>query len=124
MPLCIIPERGQVPENSVKPPNKEVCDVFHDDVTGSKFANETGVFEPQSGPRAVEAIASSGSTDVLAGEPATDDVNANSICRDVLGAKLSDIGVTPHLWPMLREDPATVWLNLTERDRLEAAGSL
>ena len=31
MPFRIKPERGQVPENSLKPPSKECCDVLHDD---------------------------------------------------------------------------------------------
>ena len=35
IPFRIIPARGQVAENSVKPPNKERCDVLHEDVAGS-----------------------------------------------------------------------------------------
>ena len=43
VPLRVIPERGQVSENSSEPPSKESCDVLHEDVPGSKLANETGV---------------------------------------------------------------------------------
>jgi hypothetical protein len=32
IPFRIKPARGQVSENSVHPPSKERCDVFHDDV--------------------------------------------------------------------------------------------
>jgi len=46
MPLRIIPERGQVSENVAKPSTKQRCDVLHDDVAGTKFANETGIFRP------------------------------------------------------------------------------
>jgi hypothetical protein len=35
MPFRIIPELGQVSDNSVKPPSKECCDVLHDDVARS-----------------------------------------------------------------------------------------
>jgi hypothetical protein len=35
IPLRIIPERGQVSENSLDPPNKESCDVLHEHVAGS-----------------------------------------------------------------------------------------
>jgi hypothetical protein len=41
--LRVIPERGQVAENSSHAASKESCDVLHDDVSGSKFANEAGV---------------------------------------------------------------------------------
>ena len=35
VPLRIIPERGQVPENSSESFIKESCDVLHEDVGGS-----------------------------------------------------------------------------------------
>jgi hypothetical protein len=31
VPFRIIPERGQVSENSLNPPSKQCCDVLHDD---------------------------------------------------------------------------------------------
>src|ERR1700730_3609166 len=47
LPFRVIPERGQVSENGVKPSSKQCCDVFHDDETGSKLANQSGVFNPE-----------------------------------------------------------------------------
>jgi hypothetical protein len=35
MPLSIVPDLGQVSENTVKPSTKQCCDVLHDDVFGS-----------------------------------------------------------------------------------------
>jgi hypothetical protein len=35
IPFRIVPERGQVPENSSKSPNSERIDIFHDDVSRS-----------------------------------------------------------------------------------------
>lgn len=51
VPLCIIPERGQVSKNSVKSPSKEGCDVLHENVFDRspaicKLANKAGVLTP------------------------------------------------------------------------------
>jgi hypothetical protein len=46
VPLRVIPERGQVSENSLNSPSKQSCDVLHDDVAGSNFANKTGELSP------------------------------------------------------------------------------
>jgi hypothetical protein len=35
LPFRIVPEGGQVPENPAHPPNKDRCDVLHEDVSGS-----------------------------------------------------------------------------------------
>jgi hypothetical protein len=34
-PFRIEPERGQIPENAIEPPNKQPWDVLHEDVAGS-----------------------------------------------------------------------------------------
>ena len=79
VPFCIKPERGQVSKNSVKPPSKQSCDVLHDDVAGSKFANDSGVILPEAAAFALNSDAVAGAADVLAGEAAADDINSNSI---------------------------------------------
>jgi hypothetical protein len=43
IPLRIKPERGQVAENSSKSANSEGIDVFHEDVSRSKQANDAGI---------------------------------------------------------------------------------
>jgi hypothetical protein len=35
VPLRVIPARGQVTDDSLESPNKESCDVLHDDVSWS-----------------------------------------------------------------------------------------
>jgi hypothetical protein len=61
VPARIKPERGQVPEYSLKPPVKQSCRVFHKHVSGSKLANQAGEVLPQ--PRAVTADACTGTSD-------------------------------------------------------------
>lgn len=50
MPLRIIPDLGQVSENSAKPSStlacNEVCDVLHDEEARSKLASEAEEFAP------------------------------------------------------------------------------
>jgi hypothetical protein len=76
LPLCIVPERGQVPENSVEPSASECGNVLHEHVTGSKLANNSGVFNPETRARAfLDAGALAGDADVLARKAATDEIN-------------------------------------------------
>jgi hypothetical protein len=46
VPPSIIPERGQVSENSSETPRQESWHVLHDDDAGSKLANEPGIVGP------------------------------------------------------------------------------
>jgi hypothetical protein len=88
IPLNIKPARGKVSENPAHPPNKESCDVFHEDVAGSNLANEPKVLAPESGTLSIDASAFPGKTDVLTGEAAAQDVNGGGIAssqgRDVV----------------------------------------
>ena len=74
VPLRIVPERGQVSENVSKPPSKQSCDVFHDNVARSYLANKPGIFAPETGSFAGQSGTVPGVTDVLAGEPAAYDI--------------------------------------------------
>jgi hypothetical protein len=42
-PPRIHPHLGQVSENFANSPEKQICDVLHDDDFGSNFANEPGI---------------------------------------------------------------------------------
>ena len=57
IPHSIIPERGQVSENSAHPETKQAWDVLHDDEAWSYLANETGIFRPETRSRTFEASA-------------------------------------------------------------------
>jgi hypothetical protein len=124
MPLRIKPERGQVSENGSKPPAKESCDVLHDDEIGSKFASKSGNLAPEARPRALDANTAAGVGYVLAGEPAADDVNGNSIGSKTLCGKGSDVIVTGHLGPMLRQHAAAKGFDLAKGDGLKTARPL
>jgi hypothetical protein len=75
-PFRIIPQRGQVSENSSKPARSEHWGVFHEDVAGSYLANDSGHVVPHSAARSVDSCASSGCADVLAWEAPADDIDA------------------------------------------------
>jgi hypothetical protein len=47
LPLRIHPQRGQVTEHVAESGSKESWDVLHDDVVGSKLANESRELRPQ-----------------------------------------------------------------------------
>jgi hypothetical protein len=87
LPFRVIPARGQVSENSLHSPSKQSCDVFHDDVAGSKFANDSRVLAPESRAFAVDACSLAGVADVLTGESSTNDVNR----REIVFPAFSDV---------------------------------
>src|SRR6185312_4091420 len=124
MPLRIKPERGQVSENSVKPPSKEHRDVLHDDVEGSKLANKTGVLLPEARLRALNSRAHSCAANVLAGEASTEDIGNNSVIAQSRGGEFSDVIVDRYLRPMFSEHAPTERIDLAERDGLKSARPL
>jgi hypothetical protein len=116
MPLRIKPERGQVAENVSKPPKSECCDVFHNNVEGSNFANNSGVLTPKPGPLAGKPRSTSGHANVLTGEPTADDVHGNSICSQSLGGEASHVVIARNVGPALPQDGSAVGLDLAEGD--------
>jgi hypothetical protein len=99
VPPRIIPERGQVSENVSKSSTKESCDVFHDDVAGSKLANESCIFSPEAGALTGQPGARPGKADVLAGEAAADHVHGS----DHLSSQRGHVVETRHVRPMRRQ---------------------
>jgi hypothetical protein len=89
-PARIIPQRGQVTEHDIETPGNEDWAVFHEDVGGSNLANDAREVSPEPGAPPADAGAASGGTDVLAREPATDDVN-----RAAPGRPLERLDVIP-----------------------------
>jgi hypothetical protein len=132
IPADIIPERGQVSENSAKPSarpfrraTEQCCDVLHDDDARSNFANQTGDFGPEAGSRVIgNACLFSGNADVLAGKPSCDAVNGNSVCGEAQAGECSNVVILRNSGPVLRQNLARKRLDFTERDGLEAAGAL
>lgn len=100
VPLRVIPERGQVPENNPESSRKESCDVLHNDVAGSKFANDSGVLRPKTRPGAGEPCTLPGEGEILAGEPAADDIDGG----EVVGADVAHVGVPFGVGEVVGED--------------------
>jgi hypothetical protein len=115
VPLCVIPDRGQLSENDSQSSRKQRCDVFHDDVTGSKLANKSDVLGVKPASRPCKTSTLAGDRDILAGPSAADDIN---IC-DAIGSKSSccersDICIDGHIWPVFAQDGSTVGLDFAE----------
>jgi hypothetical protein len=87
-PAAVIPERGQVTDDSPESPSNERWAVFHERESWSNLANDAGHFSPQSTALAVDACALSGDADVLAGKPARNNVNTSAPRSAVKGANV------------------------------------
>jgi hypothetical protein len=100
-PLRVIPCFGQVAENSsdrasvpsLAPPGEEGRDVLHDDVAGSKLANDPGELGPKTRAGAVDPGSSAGAAEVLAGEAAADEIDGVELTGADLAHVLESDGV-------------------------------
>ncbi len=119
-PLSVIPDSGQISANGRHASPEKRGDIFHEDVGGSKLANKTGVLAPKSRPSTFNAGAFACVRDVLAREPAANNVD----CSDMLGLQLSNVAVDGNAGPMLGEHAARELLDLAEGHRLETARPL
>ena len=120
VPLSIVPERGQVPENDTEASPEKRGDILHEDVAGSNLANEAGVFDPEATALTREPFASASDGDILAGKSAANNVD----CSDMLGLQLSNVAVDGNVGPMLGKDAARELLDLAEGHRLESSRPL
>jgi hypothetical protein len=132
VPLCIIPDRGQVCEYSAKPspwlflrPRKQVCDVFKDCEAGSNFANKAKALTPQPASRSIcKPCLLPCHAKVLAWKTSSDDINSgNSIGSKSLCGKGADIVVAGDIGPVFGEDFARERFDFAEGDGLETACS-
>ena len=87
-PLRVIPERGKITKDSVESSRSEHWAVFHEDVTGSNFANHPRHVSPHPAALSVKAVASAGDADVLARKPARYNVNNSSPRSSVKGLNI------------------------------------
>jgi hypothetical protein len=87
--LRIIPEVGQVSENSVDSSNKESADVFHEDDSGLYLANDAGILEPKARSVAFDDSCSiSGNGDILARESSRDAIHRSTPSCAVEGSNV------------------------------------
>ena len=124
MPLRIIPERSEAPEDDFQSARSKGADVFDEDPRRADFFDEAAEIKPQSAPFSFKTDAFSGVADVLTGEASADGVNGNSICFQTRCGECGNIVIYRYLRPMFCQHAAGVWLDLAESDRLKAAGLL
>jgi hypothetical protein len=111
-PLRGIPHFGQVSENSSdrRPlptfafAGEEGRHVLHDDVGGSKLANDPGELGPKTRAGAIEPGSSPGTGEVLAGEATADEVDR----REVLRSDPADVLESLRSWEVALEDRPAV----------------
>lgn len=118
-PLRIEPEFGQRPKYSIQSPASDRWDVFQVDPLGSHFANDSEQFVEQAAPRALEARALAGDGDVLAREPAGDEVDATSPWPPVEGGDVVmdlHLGGKPAFVATCRQHAPAVGINLDGAD--------
>jgi len=108
VPVRIVPALGQVSEYDINPPNKQCCDVFHEHESGSYFANQSAHLSPESTSLASDALSLSGIANVLAGEPAADQVNP----FEVFALHIPHVPEAGHIGPVLHQHPLAVWFVL------------
>lgn len=123
VPFRIIPDRGQVSENSAQPSTKQCCDVLHDKELWSKFASKPDDLDPEAASRSIQASAKSCERQILAREPSADDIDGNSIGSKSLCGEFSNVMIARHLWPVFRQHAAGKFFNFAKGDRLKPAGA-
>lgn len=117
-PPRIIPQRGQVPENSSKPSTNERWGVLHLNKARSNFANHPDHLIPQSASLAGNADAFACKADILAWESSAHGVNESSPRAPVECADVVPDG-KPGECPLalaLEKHRATVGINLDSTD--------
>jgi hypothetical protein len=82
-PLRIEPEVGQRPTNSIKPPSSDRWDVLQVDPSRSHLANDSEQLKEEAAALPVKTGSFACDADVLAWEPACDEVDAASPCVSV-----------------------------------------
>jgi hypothetical protein len=120
VPRRIIPARGQLSEKVAHPSKKERWAVFHDDDSGSNFANHAPEFEEQGAVLSVESRPLSGNAEVCAWKPPADDVDG----LEVVGANASDVFVSLRIGPVPFEDAPRERVDLHLPERLAARRGL
>jgi hypothetical protein len=127
-PFSIIPDRGQVAENSSKPGTKEAWDVFQQQELASQLASEAHHLTPEASSLAINADAlaplSLANAGVLTREACGDDAGVNPIGSEPCGGEGSHVIVAGNLRPMFRQHALAEWIDLAERDGLEPARAL
>lgn len=115
IPLCIVPDRGQIPENSFKSPVSERWNVLHEDVTGSYLTDDSSVVRPESASGSSDSSPSSCPGNILARESTSENVDSGGVGDTGNVAEVRDVR------PVLGEDAGSVGIDLGEPSGTEPA---
>jgi hypothetical protein len=108
IPNSVVPARGKVPEHDVESASAKGGDVFDEDPRRPDFVDDSVELSPQSRPGPVESGSAAGDGDVLAREPATDEVDGLEQPTAGLGAGVLDVDEPVNVGPVLLEDFARI----------------
>jgi hypothetical protein len=104
LPFRVIPERGQVSENSPHSSPKQSCDVLHDNESGSKLANDSRILSPKSAALTIYSHSLASVRDILAWESAGDNIGR----LNIVNSDVSYITVTYGRREVLGQHSVTV----------------
>lgn len=119
IPLRIIPERGQGPENAIEASASQGRDVFHEPERGSKLAKDALELPPQPRALAVEPGAVACEAEILTRESARDEIDRPERARRGSG-DFADVAEAPDVKPVPREDAPRVRVALRLPRAVEA----
>lgn len=125
-PLRIEPQRGKVSEDDIESPNKEGCDVLHEDVPGSNLANDAREVNPESAALAADPGSFPGVADVLAGEAASDEIHDSTPRATVEGGDIRPdrCRMKPAVFRTRRQDCGGIGFVFHAADRASDSGAL
>jgi hypothetical protein len=103
--------------NPARSPRRNVLD---NDPLRSELVDQARVLVPEAAASTSKASSRAGPADVLAWEPAADEINGSKACLAGGANVIESLGVGP----VLGEDGAAVWIGLDLPDGSSAKGSL
>jgi hypothetical protein len=125
LPFRIIPERGQVSENTVDPAIKQVCDVLQDNDFGSNVANQSNDVPVEARSCAVDPLSIRiCRADILTWKSATDGIDVDAIVSETGSSEGCDIVIAWNVWPVFRQHSAAIGIDFAERHGSECAAAL
>jgi len=123
VPRRIIPERGQVTEHLGEVPpaarGSESRDVLHEHEPRSNESNDPSILAPERRTGPAEPRSLSGEAEILAGEPAADDVDAGEVLTN--GAY---VVISNSVWVVSCENASTEFVFLDLPDNVTSGGVL
>jgi hypothetical protein len=112
VPLRIIPERSEAPEDDVQSARAKGADVFDDDPRRADFRDEAVELEPEAAAFTGKSCSFSCEADILAGESSTDDID---FLRHIGGGQCGHIFKNRYVGPVLTQHQPSFGVDLAKR---------